>query len=140
MARFPDVNALAAAEEAEVVKAWEGLGYYRRARQLHRAAQTIVTEHAGVVPVDSAAVRALPGVGRYIAGAILSFAFDLPEPILEANTQRVLARLLAVRDDIKIASTRERLWQAAAQAGAPEKCGSLQPGAHGPGSSDLHAA
>ena len=92
--RFPDVAALAAADEAEVVKAWEGLGYYRRARQLHQAAaRTIVSEHAGAVPDDPAAVLALPGVGRYIAGAILSFAFDRPEPILEANSQRVLARL-----------------------------------------------
>ncbi len=90
IARFPDVAALAAADEAEVVKAWEGLGYYRRARQLHQAAKRIVSEHAGTIPNDPAAVRALPGVGRYIAGAILSFAFDQPEPIVEANTQRVL--------------------------------------------------
>ena len=87
LARFPDVATLAAADEAEVVKAWEGLGYYRRARQLHAAARTIVSEHAGLIPDDPAAVRALPGVGRYIAGAILSFAFDRPEPILEANSR-----------------------------------------------------
>ena len=117
--------ALAAADEAEVVKAWEGLGYYRRARQLHAAAQTIVREHAGVIPDDPAAVRALPGVGRYIAGAILSFAFDRPEPILEANSQRVLARLLAVREDIKVASTRERLWQAAARLVPAENAGAF---------------
>ena len=87
--RFPDVEALAAADEADVVKAWEGLGYYRRARQLHGAARTIVREHGGAIPDDPAAVRALPGVGRYIAGAILSFAMDRPEPIVEANSQRV---------------------------------------------------
>jgi A/G-specific adenine glycosylase len=113
LARFPDVATLAAADEAEVVKEWEGLGYYRRARQLHSAARTIVSEHAGLIPDDAAAVRALPGVGRYIAGAILSFAFDQPEPILEANSQRVLARLLAVRGDIRVTGARERLWQAA---------------------------
>jgi A/G-specific adenine glycosylase len=123
LARFPDVATLAAADEPEVVKAWEGLGYYRRARQLHRAARTIVSEHAGLIPEDPAAVRALPGVGRYIAGAILSFAFDQPEPILEANSQRVLARLLAVRDDIKVAKGRERLWQAAARLVPPEHAG-----------------
>ena len=123
--RFPDVAALAAADEAEVVKAWEGLGYYRRARQLHAAARTIVREHGGVMPDDPAAVRALPGVGRYIAGAILSFAIDRPEPIVEANSQRVLARLLAVREDIKVASTRERLWQAAARLVPAENAGAF---------------
>jgi A/G-specific adenine glycosylase len=115
IARFPTAAALAEADESEVVKVWEGLGYYRRARQLHAAARTIVREHGGVMPGDPAAVRALPGVGRYIAGAILSFAMDRPEPIVEANSQRVLARLLALRDDIKVTSTKERLWQAAAR-------------------------
>ena len=89
-----------------MLKAWEGLGYYRRARQLHAAARMIVHEHGGTMPDDPAAVRALPGVGRYIAGAILSFAFDRPEPIVEANSQRVLARLLAIEENLKTASTR----------------------------------
>ena len=106
-------EALAAADESDVVKAWEGLGYYRRARQLHSAARMIVRDHGGVIPDDPAAVRALPGVGRYIGGAILSFAFDRPEPIVEANSQRVLARLLAVRQDLKLGTTRERIWDAA---------------------------
>jgi A/G-specific adenine glycosylase len=123
--QFPDVAALAAADPADVVKAWEGLGYYRRARQLHAAAQMIVRDHAGVIPGDPAAVRALPGVGRYIAGAILSFAMNRAEPILEANSQRVLSRLLAVREDIKVASTRERLWQAAARLVPPENAGAF---------------
>src|SRR4051794_9064943 len=69
---FPTVGALAAADEAAVLKAWEGLGYYRRARQLHQAARAIVRDHGGTIPDDPAAVRALPGVGRYIAGALLS--------------------------------------------------------------------
>jgi A/G-specific adenine glycosylase len=112
---FPDFRALAAAEEDEVVKAWEGLGYYRRARQLHEAARRVVALHGGVMPDDPEAVRALPGVGRYMAGAILSQAFGLPEPILEANSQRVLARLLAWRGDVKAAATRSRLWEAAAR-------------------------
>ena len=111
--RFPDPGALAAADESEVLKVWEGLGYYRRARQLHAAARMIVDEHGGTMPDDPAAVRALPGVGRYIAGAILSFAFDRPEPIVEANSQRVLARLLAIKENLKTASTQERIWQAA---------------------------
>ena len=104
--QFPDVQALARAHEDEVLKAWEGLGYYRRARQLHAAARKIVEDHGGEVPRDLAALRSLPGVGRYIAGAILSFAFDQPAPIVEANSQRVLARLLAWRGDLKDPATR----------------------------------
>ena len=111
--RFPDVKSLAAADESVVLKLWEGLGYYRRARQLHAAARMIVDEYGGAIPADAAAVRALPGVGRYIAGAILSFAFDRPEPIVEANSHRVLARLLAIEGDLKLSTTQARLWQAA---------------------------
>jgi A/G-specific adenine glycosylase len=113
LSRFPDVRALAEAEEADVLKMWEGLGYYRRAQQLHAAARAIVEEHGGVFPDDPDAIRALPGVGRYIAGAILSFAFDRPAPIIEANTQRVLARWLAWREDLKTTTSQARLWQAA---------------------------
>ncbi len=120
--RFPDVIALARAEETDVLKAWEGLGYYRRARQLHAAAKQLVRDHKGVVPNDPIAIRNLPGVGRYIAGALLSFAFDRPEPIVEANSQRVLARILAIDKNLEVASTREQIWSAAAklvpQAGA----------------------
>src|SRR3954447_1686464 len=78
--RFPTVAALAEADEADVLKAWEGLGYYRRARQLHEAARAIVRDHDGVFPDDAEAIRALPGVGRYIAGAVMSFAFDRAAP------------------------------------------------------------
>jgi A/G-specific adenine glycosylase len=113
LARFPDVRALAEADEVQVLKHWEGLGYYRRARQLQAAARAIVAQHDGTFPDDPEAIRALPGVGRYIAGAILSFAFDRPAPILEANTQRVLARWLAYRDDVKKSASQERLWEAA---------------------------
>ncbi len=94
---FPTVEALAAAEEHEVLRLWEGLGYYRRARQLHQAAKIVVAEHGGRFPRDAEAVRRLPGIGRYTAGAILSIAFDAREPILEANTTRLFARLLAYR-------------------------------------------
>src|SRR5438270_183726 len=109
LARFPDVRALAEADEAEVLKVWEGLGYYRRARQLHAAARAIVDAHGGAFPDDPEAIRALPGVGRYIAGAILSFAFDRPAPIVEANTQRVLARWLAWAEDLKTTRSQSRL-------------------------------
>ena len=113
LSRFPTAEALAEADETDVLKAWEGLGYYRRARQLHAAAKAIVAEHGGHVPDDPDALLALPGVGRYIAGAVLSFAFDRPAPIVEANTQRVLARLIAWRDELGKSATQARLWTAA---------------------------
>jgi len=125
LARFPTLADLAAADEAEVVKAWEGLGYYRRARQLHAAARAVVRDHGGVIPDDPEAVRALPGVGRYIAGAVLSFAFDRPAPIVEANTQRVLARWLAWRGDLKASATQARLWEAAGRLVPPEGAGAF---------------
>lgn len=112
LAQFPTVHDLAAADEGAVIKAWEGLGYYRRARQLHAAAHAVVAEHGGEFPPDLDAIRALPGVGRYIAGAVLSFAFDRPAPIVEANTQRVLARWLAWEGDLKSSETQKRLWDA----------------------------
>jgi A/G-specific adenine glycosylase len=115
LGRFPTPAALAAAPIEDVLKTWEGLGYYRRARQLHAAAQAIVAEHGGAVPGDPAALRALPGVGRYIAGAVASIAFGRPEPILEANTQRLLARLLTLSTPLAAKSTQDRLWEAAAR-------------------------
>ncbi len=111
--RFPTVADLAGADEADVLKAWEGLGYYRRARQLQAAARSIMVDHGGVFPADPDAIRALPGVGRYIAGAVLSFAFGHPAPIVEANTQRVLARWLAWDEDLKTGRSQARLWEAA---------------------------
>jgi A/G-specific adenine glycosylase len=125
LGRFPSVAALAEADEAEVLKMWEGLGYYRRARQLHAAARAIVREHGGAFPDDPEAIRALPGVGRYIAGAVLSFAFDRPAPIIEANTQRVLARWLAWREDLKSAASQARLWQAAERLVPPQGAGTF---------------
>jgi A/G-specific adenine glycosylase len=113
-AAYPTVAELAAAPEREVLRLWEGLGYYRRARQLHAAAQKITGEHGGVFPREPAAVRALPGIGRYTAGAIASIAFDLPEPILEANTVRLLSRLSGYRDDPLAKAGQEHLWAWAA--------------------------
>ena len=121
--RFPTVEALAGASEADVLKAWEGLGYYRRARQLQAAAQAVVARHGGVFPDDLEAIRALPGVGRYIAGALLSFAFDRPAPIVEANTQRVLVRWLAWRGELRAAATQARLWEAAGRLVPPTGAG-----------------
>lgn len=110
---FPSLAALAAASEQEVLRHWEGLGYYRRARSLHRAAQILAAEHGGQFPREVEVVRSLPGIGRYTAGAILSQAFDQRLPIVEANSQRVLCRLLGIREDPTRGATRERLWQAA---------------------------
>jgi A/G-specific adenine glycosylase len=92
--RFPSVEALAAAPLERVLEVWTGLGYYSRARNLHRAAGTVRDEHAGRVPPDPVALRALPGVGEYTAGAISSIAFELPEPAVDGNVKRVLSRLL----------------------------------------------
>jgi len=95
--RFPDVHALAAVGEDQVLAAWSGLGYYRRARSLHRGARVVVERHGGRLPRDAAALRSLPGVGSYTAGAIASIAFDLAEPAVDANVRRVLSRLFAVK-------------------------------------------
>ncbi len=110
VARFPDIATLAAADENEVLRLWEGLGYYRRARQLHRAAQEIIERHGGQFPDAPEAVASLPGIGRYTAGAILSIAFGQRAPILEANTKRVLSRLLAYRGDPEKAAGQQLLW------------------------------
>src|SRR5882672_5057453 len=109
--RFPNVEALAAADEQAVLRLWEGLGYYRRARALHAAAQAIVTGHAGEFPQDVPTLMKLPGVGRYTAGAIASFAFDVSAPIVEANTLRVLSRLAGFRGDTSTTAGQRFLWQ-----------------------------
>lgn len=112
--RFPTVAALAAAAEHDVLRLWEGLGYYRRARQLHAAAKIIVADHAGEFPRTVAGLRSLPGIGRYTAGAIASIAFDLPEPIVEANSRRVIARLAGHAAPLGTAAGDEPIWELAA--------------------------
>jgi A/G-specific adenine glycosylase len=114
VAALPTIDSLAAADVERVLRLWEGLGYYRRARQLHRAAGQIVRDHGGRFPEDVAAVRQLPGIGRYTAGAILSIAFDQAQPIVEANTLRLYARLLAYRGDPTRAAGQQLLWRFAA--------------------------
>ena len=107
---FPSVETLAAAPEERVLKLWEGLGYYRRARQMHRAAKVIVGEHGGRFPREFDEVLSLPGIGRYTAGAITSIAFDARSPILEANTIRLLSRLLVFRGDPQQSAGQKTLW------------------------------
>jgi A/G-specific adenine glycosylase len=114
MAHFPKVEDLAAASISEVLKIWEGLGYYSRARNLHAAAQTIVNDYGGRLPEDVADLRKLKGVGRYTAGAIASIAYDRPAPVLDGNVIRVFSRLLDLQEDVTKTQTRNYLWQVAA--------------------------
>jgi A/G-specific adenine glycosylase len=111
IARFPDVRSLARAKPDEVLHLWTGLGYYARARNLHKAAQRIVKERGGKFPRDFEAVADLPGIGRSTAGAILALAFDQRHPILDGNVKRVLARYHAVDTPLNKRDTEERLWQ-----------------------------
>jgi A/G-specific adenine glycosylase len=110
LARFPTVQALAAASLDQVLRLWQGLGYYSRARNLHRAANMIVTEHGGSLPVNLATLRRLPGIGRYTAGAIGSLAFGLDAPVLDGNVIRILTRLFDIDDDVGQTATRNSLW------------------------------
>lgn len=107
---FPTVRALAAADEAAVLRLWEGLGYYRRARQLHAAAREIVARHRGRLPTTLTELQALPGIGRYTAGAIVSIGQQRPAPILEANTQRLYCRLLAWDQEPRTRRSQDLLW------------------------------
>ena len=109
--RFPDVDALAEAPEEDVLRLWEGLGYYSRARNIHRAAQVVARELKSRFPEEVEALQALPGIGRYTAGAISSFAFDRRSPIVEANTLRLYSRLMGMRDDPRSAAGQKRLWE-----------------------------
>ncbi|MCA8912642.1 MAG: A/G-specific adenine glycosylase [Planctomycetes bacterium] len=123
MKRFPSLRSLAGAELDDVLEAWSGLGYYRRARMLHAAALQIAERHNGRFPRERADVLALPGVGKYTAGAILSIAFNQPEPIVDGNVERVFARLQRIPGDVKAKAGSERVWQLATghvQRGADE--------------------
>ncbi|WP_054950575.1 A/G-specific adenine glycosylase [Numidum massiliense] len=108
MEKFPTAHALAAAAEEEVIKAWEGLGYYSRARNLHSAVKEVVAEYGGNVPDDVEGISRLKGVGPYTAGAILSFAYGKAEPAVDGNVLRVIARLFCLPDDIARAATRTK--------------------------------
>ncbi len=110
MTRFPTVEALAAAPLDDVLKLWEGLGYYSRARHLHAAARQLVAEHDGRLPPTTAKLMKLPGIGRYTAGAIASIAYGIATPILDGNVIRVLSRLYDVTEDVTQPRTRNRLW------------------------------
>lgn len=110
LVRFPTVHELAAADETEVLRYWEGLGYYSRARNIHKAARRVAAERQGQFPEHLEELQELPGIGRYTAGAIRSFAFDLPAPIVEANTLRLYCRLLGYEGDPRGREGQQKLW------------------------------
>jgi A/G-specific adenine glycosylase len=110
--RFPSIQALAAAPAAGVRESWDGLGYYRRAANLHRLAQEVVRDHAGVVPSDPAVLLRLPGVGRYTAGAVASFAYERATPAVDTNVARVLRRAFHPR--LRPPGLQRRVWETAA--------------------------
>jgi A/G-specific adenine glycosylase len=112
--RFPDFASLARASENEVLRAWQGLGYYARARNLHATAKTVMDRYGGAFPRGIEQMRQLSGIGKYTAHAVASFAFKQSVPIIEANTGRVLARLFNLRESIDSDAGRKTLWQHAA--------------------------
>lgn len=112
LAEFPTVGALARARPAAVRESWEGLGYYRRAVNLHRLARVITDEQGGTIPSEPEALRRLPGIGRYTAGAVASFAFERAEPAVDTNVARVLRRAFHPR--AAGAPGERRLWETAA--------------------------
>ena len=110
---LPDWKALARAKEEKVLKLWEGLGYYRRARNLRAAAQNVVKDHGGRLPDDLENVLELPGVGLYSAGAVLSIAFQKPQPLVDGNVIRVFSRIFLLRGDLKTGEGNKKVWELA---------------------------
>lgn len=123
MAQFPTVADLATAPEAKLMKAWEGLGYYSRARNLQRAARQIVDEYGGEWPQTAAGLQKLAGIGPYTAGAIASIAFNEPVPAVDGNAFRVFARLLKIDDDIAKPQTRQVFEQVISRVISQERPG-----------------
>ena len=111
--RFPTVQDLAAADQDEVLKLWAGLGYYSRARNLHRGAQVIAQRFGGHVPDSAELIRQVPGIGAYTAGAVLSIAYDKPEPLVDGNVARVLARVYLLNGDYRKSEGKLAAWAAA---------------------------
>ncbi|HCM42838.1 MAG TPA: A/G-specific adenine glycosylase [Candidatus Omnitrophica bacterium] len=111
--KFPDFETLAAADEATVLKQWQGLGYYRRAKMLRLNAQAVCRDHGGKLPSDFNALLDLPGIGRYTAGAIASIAFEKRKPVLDGNVIRILTRLFAIKKNTALRTTVEDLWKKA---------------------------
>ena len=115
MKRFPTVKALARADEDAVLAMWSGLGYYRRARLLHRGAREVISTYAGTIPRDADERLSLPGIGRYTAGAIGSIAFHQEEPIVDGNVMRVLSRVYGIRTPLGRRDTEKAFWEKATE-------------------------
>ena len=121
--RFPDVFALADAPEEDVLKCWEGLGYYSRARNLHKAAKAVTEQYGGKFPADLEKLRALPGVGDYTAAAVASIAFNIPAPAMDGNLTRVLSRFHGIRQDVDIPAVKRRLADLGREDMPDTRCG-----------------
>jgi len=119
--RFPTVGDLAVAGDEELLKAWEGLGYYRRARMLRDTARAVVERHGGGFPEGERELMALPGVGRYTVGALRAFAFGVPAVLVDGNVVRVLARMLDERSDVHSVQGMKRMWEAAGELADDER-------------------
>ncbi|MFP5213427.1 MAG: A/G-specific adenine glycosylase [Acidobacteriota bacterium] len=115
MARFPDIRSVAIAQEEEILKYWEGMGYYLRARNIHKTARIVMDEFGGVFPREYGAVRSLPGIGRYTAGAVMSFAYNGDYPVVDGNVERIFARLFNIATPVKEPSTHEFIWKIAGE-------------------------
>jgi len=123
--RWPTARSLADASLDDVLAAWSGLGYYRRARLLHRGAEHVRDTHGGALPRDLDSIRAIPGVGAYTTGAIASQAFDLPAALVDGNVARVLSRMFAIETDVKKGKGLARTWELANQLVVGERPGAL---------------
>ena len=137
LTKFPDIQHLAAADLEAVLKVWEGLGYYARARNLHRAAQAVMQDHGGQIPNQWETFHKLPGVGDYIAAAVLSIAFNQPYAVIDGNVKRVLARLQKIHAPVNQANSNKQFKNAAAR--LLDSRQSLQPGHDGTRCLDLQA-
>ena len=132
--RFPDLPSLARASETDVLKAWEGLGYYSRARNLWKGAKQVMEEYGGTLPSDPSELRRICGIGPYSAGAIASIAYDVPVPAVDGNVIRVISRLYGIRTDAFESGTRRRIEDLAVSL-VPEQ----RPGDHNQAMMDLGA-
>lgn len=118
---FPDVESLAAAGDERLLKAWEGLGYYRRVRMLRETARAVIAEHGGEFPVELEALMKLPGVGRYTAGALRAFAHDLPAAVVDGNVARVLSRLMDFSAPVDDTAGQKQMWEWAEALADPQR-------------------
>ncbi|MBR6708599.1 MAG: A/G-specific adenine glycosylase [Clostridia bacterium] len=125
LSALPDIASLAEAPEEQILKLWEGLGYYSRARQLGRAAREIMQRHGGVFPSDYEAIRALPGIGDYTAGAIGSICFNLPTPAIDGNVLRVISRICADSSCIDLPATKTEMRTALQKVYPTDACGAF---------------